>query len=132
MGLGDFGLKDVGRGDARTWGLRDAGTRGPADWGTCGRGNAGKRGSGNARTRGRDKQATLDFCIEFVKYKFSVLLRKVLYAGEFVSTLVANFFQRSCFGLIGLLAYFTIKKDALKNRFISNYFMLLSIRSLVL
>ena len=124
MGLEDFGLKDVGRGDALTWGLRDAGTRGPADWGTCGR--------GNARTRGRDKQATPDFCIEFVKYTFSVLLRKVLYAGEFVSTLVANDFQRSCFGLIDLLAYFTTKKDALKNRFTSNYFMLLSISSLVL
>ena len=36
---------------------------------------------------------TPDFCAESVKYNFSVLLRKVLHAGEFASTLVSDDFQ---------------------------------------
>ena len=39
-----------------------------------------------------------------------MLLRKVLYAGEFLDTLVADDVQRSWFGLICLLAYFTDKE----------------------
>ena len=55
---GDAGTR--GRGDAGTWGLGDVGTRGREDFGTRRR----------AGIRGRDKEITLDFCTEFVKFFF--------------------------------------------------------------
>ena len=44
--------------------------------------------------------------------QFSVLSRKILYAGKFVSRVVADDFQRPRFSLICLLAYFTVKARA--------------------
>ena len=56
MGLGYFGVEDVGRGKR---GRGDAGTRKRWDSGTC-----------DLRTRGPDKQTIPDFRAEFVKYNF--------------------------------------------------------------
>ena len=100
------GTWDLGREDSGTSGR---GTRGRGDVGTWGRGDVGlgtweRRGCRDLGrgTRGRDKQTTPDFFAEFVNYNFRC-------SREFVSSLVADDFQRPWFGLICLLAYATVK-----------------------
>ena len=100
MGPGNLGLEDLGRGDAET--------RGRGDSGTGRLGEAGRRGGGEARRRGGGEVGEGGDAVN--KKEFFGALD--LYAGKFVSRLsrlVADDFQRSWFGLISLLANFTVK-----------------------
>ena len=116
MGLGTQGLGDSGTWDA---GTRGRGTQGCRD---VGRGETGPGDAGLAlktselvdveRRRLEDvinKQHLIQFSLNLLSTIFGAPARKVLYAGEFVSRLVADDFQRPWFSLICLLAYFTVK-----------------------
>ena len=116
-GRGDVGT--WGRGDAGTWGRGDVGTWGRGDVGTWGRGTWGRRdvGLGNAGDAGTwdaglgdviNKQHLI-FSLNLLITIFDALEKGINYAGEFVSSLVADDFQRPWFGLICLLAYATVK-----------------------
>ena len=123
--VGTWGRGDVGtwgRGDVGTWGRGDVGTWGRGDvgtWGrgTWGRGDVGLGNAGDAGTPGRrdaglgdviNKQHLI-FSLNLLIAIFDALEKGINYAGEFVSSLVADDFQRPWFGLICLLAYATVK-----------------------
>ena len=102
MGLGTRGLGDFG-----TW---DSGKRGRGDVGTWGRGDVGLGNAGDAGTWDAGlgdviNKQHLNLLITI----FDALEKGINYAGEFVSSLVADDFQRPWFGLICLLAYATMK-----------------------
>ena len=127
-GLRDVGLGDAGtwgRGDVGTWGRGDVGTWGRGDVGTWGRGDvglgdvglgdAGTRDSGtrNSKTLGLGDVGTtgledvinkqhLIYSLNLLITIFGALEKGINYAGEFVSRLVADDFQRPWFGLICL------------------------------
>ena len=125
VGLGDAGTR--GRGDVGTWGRGDVGTWGRGDVGTRGRGDVGLGDLGRG-TRGRGTQKRLGlgdvgptaledvinkqhliFSLNLLITIFGALEKGINYAGEFVSSLVADDFQRPRFGLICLLAYAPVK-----------------------
>ena len=110
VGLGDAGTR--GRGDAGTWGRGDAGTW---DSGTPGTPGLGTRDSGtrDSKTLGfGDVEPTgledvinkqhLIFSLNLLITIFGALEKGINYAGEFVSRLVADDFQRPWFGPICL------------------------------
>ena len=75
------------------------------------------RGRGTRERRGRrdlglgdviNKQHLI-FSLNLLITIFGALEKGINYAGEFVSSLVADDFQRPWFGLICLLAYATVK-----------------------
>ena len=92
------GLQDVGRGDVGTWGRGDVGL-----------GNAGDAGTWDAGLGDVINKQHLIFSLNLLITIFSALEKGINYAGEFVSSLVADDFQRPWFGLICLLAYATVK-----------------------
>ena len=126
MGLGTRGLVGTwdsgtrGRGDVGTWGRGDVGTWGRGDVGTWGRGtwgrgdvglgNAGDAGTwdaglGDAGPTGLEdviNKQHLIFSLNLLITIFGALEKGINYAGEFVSRLVADDFQRPWFGLICL------------------------------
>ena len=97
MGIGTRGLGDSGTWDS---GMRGRGTRGRRDVGrgTRRRGDSGTGdwglGTGDSKTLrlGDVGRRGLEDLINKQHMIFSVLSRKVLYAGEFVSRLVADDF----------------------------------------
>ena len=103
------GLRDVGLGDAGTWGRGDVGTW---DLGTRGRGtrDSGTRdsktlGLGDVGPTGLEdviNKQHLIFSLNLLITIFGALEKGINYAGEFVSRLVADDFQRPWFGLICL------------------------------
>ena len=115
-GLRDVGLGDVGtwgRGDVGTWGRGDVGTWGRGDVGTWGRGDVGTWGRGDVETWGLGdvgptgledviNKQHLIFSLNLLITIFGALEKGINYAGEFVSRLVADDFQRPWFGLICL------------------------------
>ena len=114
-GLGDFGTWDSGtrgRGDAGTWGRGDVGTWGRGDVGTWGLGtrDSGTRysktlGLGDVGPTGLEdviNKKHLIFSLNLLITIFGALEKGINYAGEFVSRLVADGFQRPWFGLICL------------------------------
>ena len=121
------GLRDVGLGDAGTWrrgdvGTWDLGTRGRGDVGLGNAGDAGTRDSGtrDSKTLGLGdvgptgledviNKQHLIFSLNLLITIFGALEKGINYAGEFVSRLVADDFQRPWFGPICLLAYATVK-----------------------
>ena len=113
-GLGDFGTWDSGtrgRGDVGTWGRGDVGTWGRGDVGTwdLGLGNAGDAGTWDAGLGDVINKQHLIFSLNLLITIFDALEKGINYAGEFVSSLVADDFQRPWFGLICLLGYATVK-----------------------
>ena len=104
---GTSGRGTRGRGDVGTWGRGDAGTRGRGDAGTWDSGTPGTPGRG---TRGRGAYGLEDvinkqhliFSLNLLITIFGALEKGINYAGEFVSRLVADDFQRPWFGLICL------------------------------
>ena len=121
---GTSGRGTRGRGDAGTRGRGDVGTRGRGDVGTWGRGtwDAGTWDSGtrDSKTLGLGdvgptgledviNKQHLIFSLNLLITIFDALEKGINYAGEFVSSLVADDFQRPWFGLICLLAYATVK-----------------------
>ena len=111
------GTWDLGREDSGTSGR---GTRGRGDVGTRGRGDVGLGDLGRG-TRGRGTQKRLGlgdvgptaledvinkqhliFSLNLLITIFGALEKGINYAGEFVSRLVADDFQRPWFGLICL------------------------------
>ena len=117
VGLGDAGTRgrgDVGtrgRGDVGTWGRGDVGTWGRGDVGTwdLGLGNAGDAGTWDAGLGDVINKQHLIFSLNLLITIFDALEKGINYAGEFVSSLVADDFQRPWFGLICLLGYATVK-----------------------
>ena len=105
------GLRDVGLGDSGTRGRGDAGTRGRGDVGTWGRGTWGRGDAGTWDAGLGDviNKQHLIFSLNLLITIFGALEKGINYAGEFVSSLVADDFQRPWFGLICLLAYATVK-----------------------
>ena len=112
VGLGDagtWGRGDVGLGDAGTWdsgtpgtpglGTRDSGTRdsGTRDSKTLGLGDVGPTGLEDVINKQH-----LIFSLNLLITIFGALEKGINYAGEFVSRLVADDFQRPWFGLICL------------------------------
>ena len=94
------GLRDVGLGDAGTWGRGDVGL--------------GDAGTWDSETPGLGtwdviNKQHLIFSLNLLITIFDALEKGINYAGEFVSSLVADDFQRPWFGLICLLAYATVK-----------------------
>ena len=110
LGLGtwDLGLGtwDLGLGDAGTWdsgtpgtpglGTRDSGTR---DSKTLGLGDVGPTGLEDVINKQH-----LIFSLNLLITIFDALEKGINYAGEFVSSLVADDFQRPWFGLIYMFA----------------------------
>ena len=118
-GLGDFGTWDSGRGrgdgDVGTWGRGDVGLWGRGDVGTPGTPGLGTRDSGtrDSKTLGLGdvgptgledviNKQHLIFSLNLLITIFGALEKGINYAGEFVSRLVADDFQRPWFGLICL------------------------------
>ena len=104
-----------GRGDVGTWGRGDVGTWGRGTWGRgdVGLGNAGDAGDagtwdaglGDAGPTGLEdviNKQHLIFSLNLLITIFGALEKGINYAGEFVSRLVADDFQRPWFGLICL------------------------------
>ena len=101
---GTRGRGDVGLGDAGTWdsgmpgmpglGTRDSGTR---DSKTLGLGDVGPTGLEDVINKQH-----LIFSLNLLITIFGALKKGINYAGEFVSRLVADDFQRPWFGLICL------------------------------
>ena len=111
------GSGDVGLGDAETPG---SGTRGRGTWG---RWDAGTRDSKTLRLGDVGRKGLEDlinkqhmfFSLNLLSTIFGALEKG--YAGELVSRLVADNFQHPWFGLICLLAYFTVKTGPVHNSF---------------
>ena len=99
--------RDVGLGDVGTWGRGDVGTRGRGDVGLGNAGDAGTwdAGLGDAGPTGLEdviNKQHLIFSLNLLITIFGALEKGINYAGEFVSRLVADDFQRPWFGLICL------------------------------
>ena len=97
MGLGDAGT--WGRGDAGTWDSGTPGTPGLGTWDskTLGLGDVGPTGLEDVINKQH-----LIFSLNLLITIFGALEKGINYAGEFVSRLVADDFQRPWFGLICL------------------------------
>ena len=97
-GSGDMGLGEAGTwdsetregGDMETWDLGDARIVGLGGARTSGLGPFGDSRTWDVWTRGRDKQTAPEFLSWICNLQFSVVKRKVLYAGEFVNRPVAD------------------------------------------
>ena len=103
MGLGTRGLVGTwdsgtrGRGDVGTWGRGDVGT-----WGDAGTWDAGFGDAGPTGLEDVINKQHLIFSLNLLITIFGALEKGINYAGEFVSRLVADDFQRPWFGLICL------------------------------
>ena len=119
-GRGTRGRRDAGKWDSGTW---DMGTPGRRDAGTPGRRDAGTRDSKTLRLGDVGRKGLEDlinkqhmfFSLNLLSTIFGALEKG--YAGELVSRLVADNFQHPWFGLICLLAYFTVKAGPVHNSF---------------
>ena len=94
MGLGTRGLGDFGTWDSGTWG------RGTWGRGDVGLGNAGDAGTWDLGLGDVINKQHLIFSQNLLITIFGALEKGINYAGEFVSSLVADDFQRPWFGLI--------------------------------
>ena len=110
-GTWDLGREDSGTSGRGTRGRGDVGTWGRGTWGRgdVGLGNAGDAGTWDAGLGDVINKQHLIFSLNLLITIFDALEKGINYAGEFVSRLVADDFQRPWFGLICLLAYATVK-----------------------
>ena len=99
--VGTWGRGDVGLGDAGTW---DSGTPGLGTW-DSGTRDSKTLGLGDVGPTGLEdviNKQHLIFSLNLLITIFGALEKGINYAGEFVSRLVADDFQRPWFGLICL------------------------------